>query len=212
MALHQLLPVGACFILMLDFRVLQRWRTVTLGLASVGLLVQALPHPCLGVVTLSTMTVTFSSFYHIFISHPASIASLALPRHSSSWAGQSMINPHFFFTCCVHHLRYFSDFLAVQQAGSEDEAASSSGEEEDAEAKAARLGRRIADGSAAATRATSSRARDVSGKASRKKRKREVNAREAAEEEDGRDNRMASSSGRVAVDQGNFSLGRVHTC
>ena len=128
MALHQLLPVGACFILMLDFRVLQRWRTVTLGLASVGLLVQALPHPCLGVVTLSTMTVTFSSFYHIFISHPASIASLALPRHSSSWAGQSMINPHFFFTCCVHHLRYFSDFLVVQQAGSEDEAASSSGE------------------------------------------------------------------------------------
>ena len=95
----------------------------------------------------------------------------------------------------------------LQQTVSEDEAASSSGEEEDTEAKAARLGMRIADGGAAATR-PSSRAQGISATAPKKKRKRARDADAAADEGDTRDNRMASSSGPVAVDQGAADAGR----
>ena len=95
----------------------------------------------------------------------------------------------------------------LQQRVHEDEAASSSGEEEDAEAKAARLGMRIADGGAAASR-PSSWAQGVSATHSKKKRKRARDAGAAADEEDTRDNRMASSSGPVAVDQEDADAGR----
>ena len=95
----------------------------------------------------------------------------------------------------------------LQQRVSEDEGASSSGEEEDAEAKAVRLGMRIADGGPAATR-PSSRAQGISATASKKKRKRARDAAAVADEEDARDNRMASSSSKpVAVDQGDADAG-----
>lgn len=95
-------------------------------------------------------------------------------------------------------------FFLFQQVASEDEAASSSGEEEDAEAKATRLGKRTADDGAVASRPIS-RAEGVSATASKKKRKRARDVVATAEEDDHRDNRIASSSGPVAVDQGDTS-------
>lgn len=98
-------------------------------------------------------------------------------------------------------------FVHLQQRFSEDKGAFSSGEEEDAEAKAVRLGMRIADGGPAATR-PSSRAQGISPTASKKKRKRAQDADAVADEEDARDNRMASSSSKpVAVDQGDAVAG-----
>lgn len=129
---------------------------------------------------------------------------LHLPLSIDIVAGTSL--PFFFIPPSTefHHLIIMTH--VHHQGVSEDEAASSSGEEEDAQAKAARLGMRMAGGGAAASR-PSRRAEGVSATAS-KKRKRARDAVVAPGEEDSRHNRLASSSGPLAVDQGDTDASR----
>ena len=88
-------------------------------------------------------------------------------------------------------------------SGSEDEAASSSGEEEDAEAKAERLGKRMAGGKPRPAPSRRNRAEGNLETIQKKKRKRTARSDAlAAGDEDRPDSRMMTSSGPVGVEVG----------